>query len=243
MTLIFFIKILLAHLVGDFLLQPGRWVAHKSLHKIRSKYLYFHILIHIVLLVLVLGFQFTYWAGILIIITSHFIIDVLKIYLQTERNRRSIFFADQLLHILILVIVTAIYFPFAFSDIPFAPNPLFLTATSLILVTVVAAVVMQVIISRWDSEEEQREIKSKGLEKAGYYIGILERLFVFGFIVLQHWEGVGFLLAAKSIFRFGDLSKAKDRKLTEYVLIGTLLSFGFAIVIALGFLAVKQFIG
>ncbi len=39
----------------------------------------------------------------------------------------------------------------------------------------------------------------------------------------------GFLIAAKSIFRFGDLSKAKDRKLTEYILIGTLLSFGIAI--------------
>ncbi|VTP98075.1 Uncharacterised protein [Sphingobacterium daejeonense] len=31
-------------------------------------------------------------------------------------------------------------------------------------------------------------------------------------------EGVGFLLAAKSIFRFGDLTNAKDTKFTEYVL-------------------------
>jgi hypothetical protein len=42
-----------------------------------------------------------------------------------------------------------------------------------------------------------------------------------------------FLLAAKSIFRFGDLKKVKDRKLTEYVLIGTLLSFGIAILVGL----------
>jgi hypothetical protein len=34
-------------------------------------------------------------------------------------------------------------------------------------------------------------------------------------------------LAAKSIFRFGDF---KDRKLTEYVLIGNLLSFGMAMI-------------
>ena len=46
-------------------------------------------------------------------------------------------------------------------------------------------------------------------------------------------EGVGFLIAAKSVFRFGDLSKAKDRKLTEYILIGTLLSFGLAILFGL----------
>ena len=44
---------------------------------------------------------------------------------------------------------------------------------------------------------------------------------------------VGFLLAAKSIFRFGDLKEAHDIKLTEYVLIGTLLSFGIAIITAL----------
>jgi hypothetical protein len=56
----------------------------------------------------------------------------------------------------------------------------------------------------------------------------LERLFVFLFVVTGHWEGIGFLLAAKSVFRFGDLKESKDRKLTEYILIGTLLSFGFA---------------
>jgi hypothetical protein len=37
------------------------------------------------------------------------------------------------------------------------------------------------------------------------------------------------MIAAKSVFRFSDLAKARQRKLTEYVLIGTLLSFGFAI--------------
>jgi hypothetical protein len=56
---------------------------------------------------------------------------------------------------------------------------------------------------------------------------------VFCFILIGHFEAIGFLLAAKSIFRFGDLKEAKDRKLTEYVLIGTLLSFGVALLIGL----------
>ena len=64
---------------------------------------------------------------------------------------------------------------------------------------------------------------------AGKYIGILERLLVFVFILVDHWEGVGFMIAAKSVFRFSDLAEAKQRKLTEYVLIGTLLSFGIAV--------------
>ena len=56
---------------------------------------------------------------------------------------------------------------------------------------------------------------------------------MFCFIITNHFEAIGFLLAAKSIFRFGDLKEAKDRKLTEYVLIGTLLSFGIAILAGL----------
>lgn len=51
------------------------------------------------------------------------------------------------------------------------------------------------------------------------------------FILTNHIEGVGFLLAAKSIFRFGELNKAKEIKITEYVLIGTLASFTIAIII------------
>ena len=58
---------------------------------------------------------------------------------------------------------------------------------------------------------------------------MLERLFVLVFIVSGHWEGIGFLIAAKSIFRFGDIKEYEGLKLTEYFMIGTLLSFGIAI--------------
>jgi len=75
------------------------------------------------------------------------------------------------------------------------------------------------------------------LAKAGRYIGLLERLFVFVLVVTDHWEAIGLLLAAKAVFRFGDLTSSKDRKLTEYILIGTLLSFGLAILIIYSYLA------
>jgi hypothetical protein len=75
--------------------------------------------------------------------------------------------------------------------------------------------------------------ESVSLKNAGNFIGILERLFIFCFVLAGHFETIGFLLTAKSIFRFGDLKEAKDRKLTEYVLIGTLLSFGIALLTGL----------
>ncbi len=81
-------------------------------------------------------------------------------------------------------------------------------------------------MSRWHLSIENAD---DSLHDAGKNIGYIECLFIFVFIVLNQWSAIGFLLAAKSVFRFGDLSRARDRKLTEYILIGTLLSFGLAI--------------
>lgn len=89
---------------------------------------------------------------------------------------------------------------------------------------------MKIVMGRWKLGEDDQD---HSLNEAGKYIGILERLFVFVFILMSQWAAIGFLLTVKSVFRFGDLSKAKDRKLTEYILIGTLLSFGIAILIGL----------
>ncbi|MGB6037763.1 MAG: DUF3307 domain-containing protein, partial [Cryomorphaceae bacterium] len=86
------------------------------------------------------------------------------------------------------------------------------------------------LMSRWIVTEDE---ENQSLPAAGKYIGMLERLFIFAFVVLNQWSAIGFLITAKSVFRFGDLSRAKDRKLTEYILIGTLLSFGLAILTGL----------
>ena len=45
--------------------------------------------------------------------------------------------------------------------------------------------------------------------------------------------GIGFLIAAKSILRFGEIKERKDRMFAEYVLIGTLLSFTWVLVVAI----------
>lgn len=51
------------------------------------------------------------------------------------------------------------------------------------------------------------------------------------FIIMGRWEAIGLLIGgAKSVFRFNDLKESNNRKLTEYILIGTLLSFGLAII-------------
>jgi hypothetical protein len=109
---------------------------------------------------------------------------------------------------------------------------------ALILTTYVSAVVMKVLLSKWDVDT----LEGEALHKAGWYIGVLERLFILGFVIMNYWAGIGFLIAAKSIFRFSDLSRSKDRQLTEYVLIGTLMSYGLAILIALGSITMFSYI-
>jgi hypothetical protein len=99
----------------------------------------------------------------------------------------------------------------------------------------VASVIIKILVTKWKQESESTN-------EAGKYIGIMERLLVFVFIILNQWEGVGFLLAAKSVFRFGDLTKNHEIRLTEYILIGTLLSFGIAICTALAYLKILTFL-
>jgi hypothetical protein len=226
------IKLILAHLIGDFVLQPYKWVQHKQTHKHKSKYLYWHILIHAITLIIVLQFQFKYWLALVIIPISHYIIDVIKTHLSSKVNQRLLFSLDQLAHLIIIAVVIQIYEPYHINfNWLFTPETL-LFLTCLIGITKVSSVIMKTIISKWDLTEYNKE---DTLKDAGAYIGILERLLVFIFIITNHWEGVGFLITAKSVFRFSDLSKAKDRKLTEYILIGTLISFGLAIVFGLGY--------
>jgi hypothetical protein len=147
-------------------------------------------------------------------------------------NDRWLFFLDQLVHLLVIAGVVHYYYPFEIDLNGLGEAPTLLLISALLIVTTVSASGMKVIMGQWTLDEDDN---SDSLPKAGYYIGMLERLFVFIFIVLNQWEAIGLLIAAKSVFRFGDLSKAKDRKLTEYILIGTLLSFGLAICIGLAY--------
>lgn len=238
--MILFLKLLLAHIIGDFCFQPDRWVADKRQRKYRSTKLYAHLLIHAAALAMVLGFNTRYWWGFAVIIVSHYLLDLAKLYLEKDRGAIWYFLLDQLLHVALLAAVAYSYEPFPLSLSAILTGPTLLFVTALTLAVFVPAVIIRMLIAQWSPET--RELPEASLVKAGRFIGILERLFVFIFIVTYHWEAVGFLLAAKSIFRFGDLREGKDRKLTEYVLIGTLLSFGSAILIALAYLYVLPLI-
>ncbi|WP_276380787.1 DUF3307 domain-containing protein [Flavobacterium sp. H4147] len=228
--MILFIKLLLAHLLGDFIWQPNSWVAHKEAHKHKSIYLYLHILLHGILAAVLAG-EISFIPYAVLIAITHGIIDLTKLHFQKSKNKRTWFVVDQIAHLLILIGITLLYenenIDFLWFD-----NRFWILLTGILLVTKPASIFIKTIISIW-SPESQNSHQDNSLASAGNYIGILERLLTVCFILTGHFEAIGFLLAAKSIFRFGDLKEAKDRKLTEYVMIGTLISFGIAIITGL----------
>ncbi len=228
--MIIFVKLLLAHLIGDFMLQPTSWVKDKEEKKLKSFPLYLHGLIHgILIMVFMWDWQFVGWALLLSVI--HIVIDAVKLLTQNETNKRRVFLLDQLAHLISIALVGWIYLGYPTITLSFFSDQHLVLFTAFIFLTVPASTLITILISRWSphTEEDQQD----SLKDAGKYIGILERIFVFLFVITSNWEAIGFLLAAKSIFRFGDLKEPKERKLTEYILIGTLLSFGLAIVTAM----------
>lgn len=231
--MILFIKLILAHLLGDFVLQPVSWVKDKQYKKIRSVRLYLHAALHGALVLLLL-WDWSYLLPALAIAVIHLFIDLMKLYLQGKKTASKWFVIDQCLHLISIAAVYYWWFKPDWNAEKLLNNPdNWLLITALLTVTVVSSVLIKVVLQNWTSEVSTDENDS--LNKAGTAIGILERLFTFVFVVTGNWAPIGFLLAAKSVFRFGNLQKAKDRKLTEYILIGTLLSFGMAIATGLVF--------
>jgi hypothetical protein len=77
-------------------------------------------------------------------------------------------------------------------------------------------------------------LSSNGLNEGGKWIGILERALVFVFVLSNQYAAIGFLVAAKSILRFGEVKDNSNRMEAEYIIIGTLSSILFALLVGMG---------
>lgn len=230
--LMLFLKLLLAHILGDFVLQSNFLVEKR---KQNVMYLLLHVIIHAAVLCLLFANELPqYYILLSFIVVSHLAIDSLKIWVEKKWNCNPtvLFVLDQALHLAILVAVV-----FARYGIPYAVIQQLYSIKSLLcliaflLTAVVSPIFLKVVFSKWNQQSEFALKKSESLGNAGLLIGVMERLIIVLFIQVGFLSGIGFLLAAKSIFRFGDLTNAKDTKFTEYILVGTLASFLIAIAI------------
>jgi hypothetical protein len=229
--MIILVKLLLAHILGDFLFQPGSWVKAKEQKKAMAWQLYAHVLIHGLLTLLFL-YDLSDWKLVVTIMFSHLIIDYAKLKFQTENSKITWFICDQIAHLTVILLLGLCWINKEQELLEILLSDKFIIlGTAVLFLTQPTSIILSVLVKPW-SDAITNE-KEKSLKNAGKYIGILERLFVLVFICTNHFEAIGFLLATKSVFRFGDLKESKERKLTEYILIGTLLSFGIALLVGL----------
>lgn len=233
-TILILFQLLLAHILTDFVLQPTRLIKQKRNKKAGSWFLYVHSFLAGLLTYILLQ-QWQLWYIPIIISITHFFIDLWK--LQYKNDSLKLFLIDQLLHLLVIIAVW-VYLIQGFSVvIPFIAtvfsSPNFLAILiGYLLVIFPAGFLIGKATQRWHSEIMVNG-ESNSLEAAGRYIGIFERILVLTFILTQNFSAIGFLIAAKSILRFSDKTDAGARKQTEYVLIGTLMSFAITILIGL----------
>ncbi len=228
------IQLLLAHLITDFILQPNSWIKHKRKYKVRSHFLVIHALIAGILSVILLQKIEWWYIGVIISVT-HFLIDWWK--LNKEKDNLKYFLLDQFFHLLVIAIVWLFLINGFSKIIPFLQE-FFNSTTALLIVGAYLIVIFPAgfligkATKKWQTEIGEMH-KKDSLDDAGRYIGIFERILVLSFILTNNFSAIGFLIAAKSILRFSDKSESGARKQTEYVLIGTLISFTITILIGL----------
>lgn len=232
------LMLLLAHVLGDFYLQPLSWVKDRLQWHFKSRKLQLHVSVHMGLSLLVLlvwqwgyGWQHDSLMAVLLALTiggSHYLIDVAKSY---SNNGLAAFLLDQLAHLSVLVLLWSAYTDNWHWWPPRLPTGWLLVGMAYLLVLTPASVLIGQLLRSW--RPELLALPVQGLLAGGHYIGMLERALLLTFVLLDQFAAVGFLLAAKSIFRFGDLSRAQDVKFTEYVLLGTLLSISISLGIGL----------
>ncbi len=225
-TFVILIKLLCAHLCADFIFQTDCINNGKRKQGANGiVYLLVHALTHGLATYLLLA-EWSGWFIPLAIFVSHFITDWIKC--RFCKNTLPTFLADQFVHIAIIAIL---WYAFYGTEIKI-PNlaetvstKVWLTIAAYILMLRPSSIFLNLFLDKWTPASPN----TQSLPNAGKWIGYIERILILTFILVGSLESVGFLLAAKSVFRFGELNKAKEIRTTEYVLIGTFASFTIAI--------------
>lgn len=156
-----------------------------------------------------------------------FLIDAVKSYMGKGLWQ---FLIDQIVHILVLCFIAHQYVlqcHLPIQCLNFRDNisiPVFIFAVLCCLKP--TNILIKLILERYKIGETE---SCENMKNAGALIGNLERILTLVFVLIGQYEAVGFIIAAKSLLRFKDTDTAK----TEYVLAGTLLSFGIATLLGL----------
>lgn len=243
-----FIALLFAHALADFVLQTN-WMAANKRNPVA---LVAHIAVVLVTAIAAVG---TLHPALLALAGAHLVLDAGKAWLPWRGL--APFLLDQALHVA-TVFAAALWVPDLWATGLWAAVPapveagwasslwpgdatapamlpaILLVLTGLILTVRAGGYAIGIYMEPWGGHSP------KGLSDGGRAIGQLERGLIFLLVFTGMPEGIGFLIAAKSVLRFGSVSD--DRKVSEYVIIGTLASFAWAILASFGTVWALQYL-
>lgn len=96
------LRLVIAHLLTDFVLQPKSWIKDREEKQGKSSKLYLHVLVTTVVAYLLSG-QYTNWIIPLVIFSTHLIID----YIKSKKSQENFnyFIADQLAHLSVILVL------------------------------------------------------------------------------------------------------------------------------------------
>jgi hypothetical protein len=228
------VKLFLAHILTDFVFQTKASIKRKE--KNIGALIWHGAFTAIVTTALFATSSFEGGKFYLFTLTlcSHTLIDWLKTYLSKKnddaKRKLYLFLGDQAAHILVILFFWLTFLN-KLGDIgnwfTETANTSYIVAyaTGYIFLTLPAGILIGELMKVFHFKNTD----NAGLPSAGQAIGIIERIIIFTCVLVNQYTAIGFLVAAKSILRIkgdGDDGEVK----TEYIIIGTLLSFGIAII-------------
>jgi hypothetical protein len=227
-----FILQLIAHLLADFVFQNDEWSTDKKKYGFRSEKLYLHSSI-VLALSWTFSLQWNFFLFSLIISLVHLVVDGIKYRLsdlkfgKIKPLKNYVFFIDQLVHFVAISLAVIIFNHMVELNsviaIPITNHHMLIILGYLVCLKPSNVCIREIFTIY--SIKIDRNAESD-LLNAGRLIGNIERVLTLTLLLMMQYEAVGFIIAAKSILRYEGVKTSK----TEYVLIGSLLSFGIAII-------------
>lgn len=245
-----FFMLLSIHIIGDFYLQSPKTAEEKN-SSLRSLLTHVGTYICVGLISAVLVFSKLTAIAIVIVVLSHAAIDYIKKVVvskikQTETSKTTcntvIFVADQVAHIAVIFIVSCLFVAWGgevklLKFIINAANNLGIDIKqfsrwilSILVVCKPTNIALKSIIGKFNPRFADGKPNALKMN-AGAFIGNVERILILIFLVIGEYASVGLIFAAKSIIRFSEISKDKDKELADYYIVGTLTSLLSVIIV------------
>lgn len=165
------LRLVIAHLLTDFILQPKSWVKDREEKKGKSGKLYLHVFITTMVAYIFSG-EYCNWAIPLVIFSTHLVIDYAKS--KASNNNFGYFIADQIAHILVIVMLW-LSIEKKWTDIqPLAEmlsgnNRFWIIATGYTFVSWPLGIIIGKATQRWRdqiSREKERSVLTQSIQPA-----------------------------------------------------------------------------